>query len=89
MATMHFWLLYQLNIKNVFFHGNLAEEVYMEQPPSFVAQGSLVWCVAYTIPYVVLNILLKLGLAGLAQWFKSYGMTQSTKKGKRGYESFL
>ena len=49
MATMHFWLLYQLNIKNVFFHGNLAEEVYMEQPPSFVAQGSLVWCVAYSL----------------------------------------
>ncbi|RVW58902.1 Retrovirus-related Pol polyprotein from transposon RE2 [Vitis vinifera] len=39
MAAMCSWPLYQLNIKNVFLHGDLAEEVYMEQPPGFVAQG--------------------------------------------------
>ncbi|RVW73310.1 Retrovirus-related Pol polyprotein from transposon RE2 [Vitis vinifera] len=39
MAAMHSWPLYQLDIKNAFFHGDLAEEVYMEQPPGFVAQG--------------------------------------------------
>ena len=39
MATMRSWPLFQLDIKNVFLHGDLAEEVYMEQPPSFVAQG--------------------------------------------------
>ncbi|RVX17092.1 Retrovirus-related Pol polyprotein from transposon RE2 [Vitis vinifera] len=39
MATMCSWPLYQLDIKNVFLHGDLAEEVYMEQPPGFVAQG--------------------------------------------------
>ena len=39
MATMCSWPLYQLDIKNVFLHGDLTEEVYMEQPSGFVAQG--------------------------------------------------
>ena len=39
MAAMRSWPLFQLGIKNVFLHDYLAEEVYMEQPPSFVAQG--------------------------------------------------
>ncbi|RVW95346.1 Retrovirus-related Pol polyprotein from transposon RE1 [Vitis vinifera] len=39
MAAMCSWPLYQLDIKNVFLYGDLAEEVYMEQPPRFVAQG--------------------------------------------------
>ncbi|RVX13353.1 Retrovirus-related Pol polyprotein from transposon RE1 [Vitis vinifera] len=39
MAAMCSWPLYQLDIKNAFLHGNLAEEVYMEQSPGFVAQG--------------------------------------------------
>jgi hypothetical protein len=38
MATTKGWSLHQMDVKNVFFHGDLHEEVYMEQPPSYVDQ---------------------------------------------------
>lgn len=34
------WPLYQPEIKNAFLHGNLKEEVYMDQSPGYVVAGS-------------------------------------------------
>ena len=41
LAATYHWDLHQLDIKNVFLHGDLQEEVYMEQPPGFVTQGEI------------------------------------------------
>jgi hypothetical protein len=37
-ATTKGWSLHQMDVKNVFIHGDLHEEMYMEQPPSYVDQ---------------------------------------------------
>ena len=41
LAATYNWDLHQLDIKNAFLHDDLQEEVYMEQPPRFVAQGEI------------------------------------------------
>ena len=75
---MRSWSLYQLDMENAFLHGDLAEEVYMEQPLGFVAQGES-----------SLVCRLRCSLYGLKQsprtWFgrfsfvvQEFGMTRST-----------
>ena len=41
LATSYDWNLHKLDIMNAFLHGDLQEEVYIEQPPGFVAQGEI------------------------------------------------
>jgi len=41
MVVAKGWSLRQMDVKNVFFHGDLHEEVYMEQPPGYVDQTHL------------------------------------------------
>jgi hypothetical protein len=38
MVVAKGWSLHQMDVKNVFFHGDLWEKVYMEQPPGYVDQ---------------------------------------------------
>jgi hypothetical protein len=41
MATTKGWSLHQMDVNNVFLHGDLQKEVYMEQLPSYVDQTPL------------------------------------------------
>ena len=41
LAASYDWDLHQLDIKNVFLHGDLQEEVFMKQPPGFVTQREI------------------------------------------------
>ena len=41
LVASYDWDLHQLDIKNTFPHEDLQEEVYMKQPPKFIAQGEI------------------------------------------------
>jgi hypothetical protein len=37
------WKIHQMDVKSSFLHGDLSEEIFMEQPPSFVTDSNLVF----------------------------------------------
>ena len=72
MVVMQSWPLYQLDIKNAFLHGDLAEEFYIEQPLEFVAQGESGLVCKLCRSLYGLKHPLELGLAGLVPWLRSF-----------------
>jgi hypothetical protein len=38
MVATKGWFLHQMDVNKFFFHGDLQEEMYMEQPPGYVDQ---------------------------------------------------
>ena len=55
LATLHNWDVHQMDVKSSFLHCDLQEEIYMEQPPRYVQDNSIIVC------------LLKKSLYGLKQ----------------------
>ena len=39
LAASHKLLVHQMDVKTAFFNGELEEEIYMNQPDGFIAQG--------------------------------------------------
>ncbi|GKV14990.1 hypothetical protein SLEP1_g25791 [Rubroshorea leprosula] len=40
LAAQNSWPIYQLDVKSAFLHGNLQEQVFIDQPPGYVKYGS-------------------------------------------------
>ena len=51
-----------MDVKYAFLHGDLHEEIYMEQPPGYVQNNSILVCLLKKNPYMALSKLLELGM---------------------------
>jgi hypothetical protein len=44
LVASHKWEVHQMDVKSTFLHGDLQEEIYMEQPPGYVQNDSSLVC---------------------------------------------
>ena len=44
LVALHNWEFHQMDVKYIFLHGDLQEEIYMEQPPEYVQDISSLVC---------------------------------------------
>jgi hypothetical protein len=44
LVVSHKWEVHQMDVKSTFLHGDLQEEIYMEQPPGYVHNESILVC---------------------------------------------
>jgi len=39
MAAQNGWFIFQMDVKSAFLHGELKEEIYVQQPTGFIEKG--------------------------------------------------
>jgi hypothetical protein len=66
MASVRGWSISQVDVKNVFFNGELREDVYMRPSPGYSALRA--WFVIFVAPFMALSRLLGLGFSVLPLW---------------------
>ena len=44
LVASYKWEVHQMDVKSAFLHGDLHEEIYMEQPPGFIHNDSSLVC---------------------------------------------